>query len=409
MDNKIDIQLSDISEEFFKFDTLTKLYNFINDEYIFWKKKYDSFESAIDDHVITIFRSFKSAIDMIDNWDDLDSWDENTINNQIRNQLINGSLRNLASYWLHSGNSVANSYVECFKKYGKNGASAFLDFLIRKKIDTHKLSNINSFSSVIEAYEFSHPDTDIIKRKKSEKISLGLLKKKFSVQTEELTNSVAQIKKEYEDWFTENSEKNEKLSKISKYLISKKSQRFNEKKYSMIKDWNQSFEELKSTYEEKLRLSEPAHYWKKSASKYKRQGLISVSLLFVLLLCGFMYLSDFFLVWLSGKNQKISINTIQGVVILASLLATFAFSIKILSKLTFSAFHLMRDSEEREQLTYLYLSLSKDNPDILESRELILQALFSRSETGLLSNENGPTMPAIAEALRILNKNKTIG
>lgn len=48
---------------------------------------------------------------------------------------------------------------------------------------------------------------------------------------------------------------------------------------------------------------------------------------------------------------------------------------------------------KREQLTYLYLSLTNESVIDEKSREIVLQALFSRTETGLLNNEHGPTMP----------------
>ena len=88
-------------------------------------------------------------------------------------------------------------------------------------------------------------------------------------------------------------------------------------------------------------------------------------------------------------------NTVQGIVIFATLLAVYGILIRVLSRLTFSAFHLMRDAEEREQLTYLYLSLINEKKIDEKSRDIILQALFSRSETGLLSGESAPTMPGV--------------
>ena len=72
---------------------------------------------------------------------------------------------------------------------------------------------------------------------------------------------------------------------------------------------------------------------------------------------------------------------------------------KVLSKMTFSSFHLMRDAQEREQLTYLYLALTHESEIDKSSRDIVLQSLFSRSETGLLVKENGPTMPTISEIL----------
>jgi hypothetical protein len=103
--------------------------------------------------------------------------------------------------------------------------------------------------------------------------------------------------------------------------------------------------------------------------------------------------------------MAIKLNTFQGAVIFGSILAVYAFLVKTLSKLTFSSFHLMRDSEEREQLTYLYLSLNNEGQIDGTSRELVLQALFSRTETGLLSGDSGPTMP-VQDLLKAVLKTK---
>ena len=70
--------------------------------------------------------------------------------------------------------------------------------------------------------------------------------------------------------------------------------------------------------------------------------------------------------------------------------------------MTFSSFHLMRDAEEREQLTHLYLNLRDGKDDDPESRKIILQALFSRSDTGLLAGDHSPTMPTVQDAIKII-------
>ena len=62
----------------------------------------------------------------------------------------------------------------------------------------------------------------------------------------------------------------------------------------------------------------------------------------------------------------------------------------------FSSFHLARDCEERHTLTYFYLSLLKDSNVDENERQLIMQSLFSRAETGLLKDDSSPTMPSDA-------------
>ena len=55
----------------------------------------------------------------------------------------------------------------------------------------------------------------------------------------------------------------------------------------------------------------------------------------------------------------------------------------------------MRNAEESEKLTYFYLSLLSENRVDESSRDIILQALFSRTETGLLAGDSTPSMPGL--------------
>jgi hypothetical protein len=66
--------------------------------------------------------------------------------------------------------------------------------------------------------------------------------------------------------------------------------------------------------------------------------------------------------------------------------------------------HLARDSEERYTLTYFYLSLLKDSNVDEKDRQLIIQSLFSRAETGLLKDDSSPTMPSETIMSKIIPK-----
>lgn len=52
-----------------------------------------------------------------------------------------------------------------------------------------------------------------------------------------------------------------------------------------------------------------------------------------------------------------------------------------------------KDANECYQLTYVYLSLLKEGAVSPEERLIVLQSIFSRSNTGLLKGDSSPTLP----------------
>lgn len=149
-------------------------------------------------------------------------------------------------------------------------------------------------------------------------------------------------------------------------------------------------------YREKLRLEAPAEYWKKRATLLKQESKKSMNWLIGISVVSALFL--FILLMSLGTNffETAFNDTVKGIkwsLILITLVSFLAFAIKILSKITFSSLHLSRDAEEREQLTHFYLALKKDTTIEPEERQLILQSLFSRADTGLLKEDSSPTMP----------------
>ena len=74
--------------------------------------------------------------------------------------------------------------------------------------------------------------------------------------------------------------------------------------------------------------------------------------------------------------------------------------IRTFVRLALSAFHLRRDADERRMLSNLYIGLIKDASVGEEARGIVLQALFTRSDTGLLQKDSaGATMPGQLAAM----------
>lgn len=269
-------------------------------------------------------------------------------------------------------------------------------------------NNKAEFAGAIMAYEFNFKEDSLIpKRRNSEKSSISQIRNSFE-------NELSKTRHEVND-FLQTSENNwksitEQISNKAKNqneevdnLIRKKQKDydkwFNESKKNEETYTKQSLErvkELEELYREKLKLEAPATYWKSRADKLKEEGrnwligLVIVSAIAIIALGLVLYLiSDGTLKDLFEKTGS----AIRWSIVFVTFVSFLAYGIRTFAKLMFSAYHLHRDAEEREQLAYVYLALNKEQSVDKTERHLIMQSLFSRADSGLLKDESSPTMP----------------
>jgi hypothetical protein len=277
--------------------------------------------------------------------------------------------------------------------------------------NTGNINNAEWFKGYMFGYEFLNQKSEILQRRKSEKISLDKLRGQFVEARNQLFGEAEAVRAEICNWDKAHKARSNRRFSAQKRL-NKAVARHNEERFAKslshmsdeLGTWQHKVAELETLYQEKLKLQKPADYWAKAAKRYGLQGSLWALAIVAAIVVGLVYFREFFVTWLQGKQMPLQLNSLQGVVLFGSIAAVYAFLLKTLSRLAFSAFHLMRDAEEREQLTYLYLSLSNESAVDEKSREIVLQALFSRSETGLLTNESGPTMPGIELAKAAVGK-----
>lgn len=276
-----------------------------------------------------------------------------------------------------------------------NHTQGTIDYLIGGNIN---FNNSNEYiTGVLFGYEFKNQtESEILHRRNNEKLSLGSIRSKYNeyiVEAEQQLNGYLSDAKENitSHFDTIENLQDEKIKSYEEWFsgVQKGFDTFFKKSSDSIK----SNEDL---YREKLRLEAPANYWHKRAILLKTEGksylnwLIGVSIIAAVLLFALLMSlgNDFF--------QTAFSDTVRGIkwsIILITIVSLLAFCIKILARLTFSSFHLSRDAEEREQLTHFYLALKKDTTIDPGERQLILQSLFSRADTGLLKEDSSPTMP----------------
>lgn len=312
-------------------------------------------------------------------------------------------------------NSTSNEFIFIYDApetdfllsvYKKSISSFYgaLDYITQT--DKNYSRNPIYLTGLLLAYEFKHQgNSEISRRSSSEKLSLSQIKTKYNeyiVEAEQQLNSNLSDAKENLTIHFESVDKL-KLEKDKNFedWFSGIQTGFD----NFFTNSNESIKNNEDLYREKLRLEAPAKYWKERAVLLKQEGnkhlnwLIGISVLAAILLFTLLMSlgTDYFE---AAFNDRIK--GIKWSIILVTIVSLLAFTIKILSKMTFSSFHLSRDAEEREQLTHFYLALKKDTTIEPEERQLILQSLFSRADTGLLKEDSSPTMPtSIIEKLGV--------
>jgi len=258
-----------------------------------------------------------------------------------------------------------------------------------------------ALDGTIMAYEFRNQEnSNIFNRRLKERKSLDSLKSRMESLTneyeKELTSYIARLKDDFEAHTSELSDfKKSKEKTVTDWFITEKGEIESFKAKA-----KEDVDNIQLSYRNKLKLEEPIKYWSDSASRLKEKGnwllggIVGVSLAFAL--------AVYLLLWHTPADLLTSIfdgdrgSAIRWSVVFIIFASIFFVVVRALNKFMFSNFHLARDAEEREKLTYLYLSMIEKGALDEEERKIILQSLFSRSDTGLLKEDSSPTMPNIS-------------
>lgn len=255
----------------------------------------------------------------------------------------------------------------------------------------------DNFIGSLMAYEFTKDqNSSIIAKNEAETKSLEQLKENFYSYISESEKHLIDYLKKTDIKVLQFAQSLEDFELEKKEQIDTWFESTKEKIETFDNSSQENILNLEKTYEEKLRLSKPADYWNKRALKLKDEGWLALWWLVGLIV--FACLTLYCLLWLTPEGMLLSFisgnaSALKWSIIYVTFVSFLAVGIRAVSKVMFSAFHLSRDAEEREQLTYLYLALNKDATIDKEDKNLIIQSLFSRADTGLLREDSSPTMP----------------
>jgi hypothetical protein len=206
----------------------------------------------------------------------------------------------------------------------------------------------------------------------------------FEEEKEEMANAavkakdeITEIMKRADEDYTERETKYKNLANQSEQYIAEK---------------EEIIERLETNYREKLAFEDPADDWDGLSKKYAKSGIwwmvggicmatIIVAMLSLLILFFFFFYEK--AGWFNIARDTALVTVLVGVAI---------YALRIVFRLSLSSFHLSRDARERHRLTKFYHAMKDAGLADETDRPLIIQSLFSRSDTGLLKDST-PELP----------------
>lgn len=173
---------------------------------------------------------------------------------------------------------------------------------------------------------------------------------------------------------------------------------------SWIEEKNKRLSELEETYKNKLSLEAPEKLWNDFSKEHEdkakkwRCGLVFTSIMLVLALTALI------LVIYSFSLEKLNqIPFLSETFILISVISFFIYIIRVLVKLIISNQHLSVEYKQKAALTRFYQALTYAGNEIdKEEKLIIMTALFSKSDSGLVKTDGSNDMDTL---LAVLSKN----
>lgn len=388
----IDLPHINVQEDLVGFTTV---YEFINRQCSNWSGKKESLPSSLE-RSRSHFKEILSQLQQFVNSYVRPEKNLNQVNSQWGNIQRSIETRNPNNEAIFTAEAPETDFLIALHKDLPLAVSGAMDF-ITQRLKQNQFANPDYFTGILQAYEWKLADKSAIQQaRKSQKANLGRIRSQFN-------NYLKDAENDLEQHYQTTRNKTDEAAKALDKLVAEKKTYFDgwfQETRNEFGDFNtiskKSLQDLEDLYEKKLQLHAPAKFWKVRAAGLDADGkrwmgwLIGSSCLAVVLLFILLILLS------NGTLKEIFTNTgaaIKWSVIFITFISFLAYAIRTFSKLTFSAFHLKRDAEERRQLVYVYLALAKDKNIDDTERHLVMQSIFSRADSGLLKEDSSPTMP----------------
>lgn len=366
-------------------------YDYLQQEISFWKENDPQ-------NKLAAFSNINYLNSALSNFNDAVKWSKSNVSNSLSNMRssLNACISGMVSYGSMFSKLQITKYILSLRDKSADFISG-----VKLYFQKNRQSNLPNKIDVLDGYfaameyarvleSYRHVSEEALQNFKNNielaSANYGALNESYTTSFREQQRRLQSIQDQTNNHFN-NFEKNNA---------------------SYFEAANKRVSDLEYLYGEKLRLSKPAEYWAKLKKSYSIKGYVwfGVSGLFaaaIIALLLVVLIKDIIIFspeanWIENLKNSAIITVIASIGI---------YILRLTTKMGLSSHHLADDARERENLSYFYLSLIEKGAVTDKERALVLNALFSRSDTGLLKGESTPSMPSnISDIIDVIKSNK---
>lgn len=425
MVKKTNAQISNFMDEYFLFKinngsyslnydqpeiTFSDLESIIQSNYKYWKQKNEENDLAtpILDEWTNWKTKFEQLKDFIKNKDEFNYQEiANFIYNYFSSYYSSEVSTEIRTYRIDVDSPINKDKdivsIRLFIDfYLKSWATNYLLDAIRSYIEIEKnKNNIGYYLSSTDSYR-NLPALFVLNREMPKlKIPIKEIQNKLF---QPVSESIDNIAKETEEHFKQTADLIDKNDEKIREIFIEHSREVDEFKHN-LEQWQNNKETsikiLEDTYEKKLQLEAPEKLWKERSRDYKiktRYWMCGLGVFIV----GLIFSTGNLLIrihdYLQGTIKDIPF--ISQSFIYVALVSFLIYLIRVVVKIIISNQHMAMEYEQKEALTRFYQALVYDGKEVdKEERLIIFQALFSKTETGLVKTDNSGESEALIALL----------
>ena len=377
----------EIGETILEISSADQYYDYINREISFWRLNDPSRKLES----IVYYNRFQNAKQNFDN-----ALNSGHSSNYMEN-LLQQSLNSLSQGALSSKTNLAKILLEYINR-SSNFISGFKIGMLINGTSSSMSTNSDTFQGFYAAMTYRKIFDNYI-LSAEEKIT------EFKSTVEEASKRYSVLNNNYTKSFLEQEKRLESITQQSNDFITE----LNKQSVEQFEKADFRLDNMEKVYREKLRLEAPAEYWAKLEKSYSKKGhrwfIISGIIAFLIITLLIVSLVKDIIIF---SPEASWIENLKNSAIITVIASIGIYALRLTTKMGLSSYHLADDARERENLSYFYLSLIEKGAVTDNERALILNALFSRSDTGLLKGESSPSMPSnISDMIKIIQSNNT--